>query len=477
MELSEWLEREGLSKYAELLAANDIDEVEILADLTDAEWEAIGIPIGARKKIRRGLSRLGYEVENTQALTPPAAPQAAQPSVENPPEPASLTPVQQPASPEVIPPQEAPQSFSEAPVQSVQPAATTVQTFNAPLHAQTPQTQATRHEPKAKTSRRATAIMVAVGIHVAIILIATTLTIFAASKDEPEIIAAIAPPAATPQQEMKKKTVQKQVKRAPSSASAAAAPMAIMMKANAEARFTTPEVTRTSTGPLGAGEGDLGSGAFGVGNGLGDAGAGGGAMFMGTKTKGRTAVIFDISKTMYSAVPLVVKEIKRVFADAQVVCVMGCQFEDDPGDGKSDLMPYQDNKVLLARVKNDPGGNASFIRLNKVMTEALFSLENCLSLSETTQMKGLQNMGLAIERLLEQPAANRPSTIFVFADFRDRINPEVMERVKKLLNRTQSKIVFYQAHDSFRSAEEHQKIKNFTEGIDGEIKIGLRQAN
>ena len=251
MNFNEWLEHESLGSLAEVLAANHIDEVEILADLNDAELEAIGIPIGARRKIRRALARLGFEVENTQALAPRQSP-----PIQDQLSPESLTqdshaPVPQPVSPDpqITQPNLDPPAASTSPAPNLSPPASSpqVQEFQA---------QATRHEPKAKNSRKATAIMVAVGVHVALIIIATTLTIFAASKDEPEIIAAIAPPSTTPQQEMQKKTVQKQVKRAPSSASAAAAPMAMMMKANAEARFTTPEVTRTSTGPLGVGEGD-----------------------------------------------------------------------------------------------------------------------------------------------------------------------------------------------------------------------------
>lgn len=73
------IERSGDLDPAEILAANHINDVEILADLNDVELEAIGIPIGARKKIRRALARLGYEVEDTQALSPqPAADEFAQ---------------------------------------------------------------------------------------------------------------------------------------------------------------------------------------------------------------------------------------------------------------------------------------------------------------------------------------------------------------------------------------------------------------
>ncbi|MDF1739087.1 MAG: hypothetical protein P1U86_08005 [Verrucomicrobiales bacterium] len=232
MNLETWLEEQGLSKYDSLFAYHEISDLEVLALLSEAELESIGLPLGPRKKILSELSQLEPKEAGraTEQVAPPFIPSERLPHLTN----------------------------SEA--------------------APTPRTPAfsgsSRIKAKGKSSRKATAIFVAVAVHVAIILIATTLTIFAATKDEPEIIAMIAPPSSTPQQEMKKKTVQKQVRQAPSAASAAAAPMAQMMKANAEAQFSTPDVTRTSTGPLGIGDGDLGTGAFGAGTGLGDAGGG-----------------------------------------------------------------------------------------------------------------------------------------------------------------------------------------------------------
>ena len=425
-----WLESEGLGKHADALAANDIDEVEILADLNDAELESLGIPIGARKKIRRALARLGYEVGNTQALSPQLAVPEATPS---PPETLSAepqsawseAPAQEPAS------EPAAQPASVAPVEPapitpshLAPVTSSPQAFDA---------QATRHEPKAKNSRKATAIMVAVGVHVALIIIATTLTIFAASKDEPEIIAAIAPPSTSPQQEMKKKTVQKQVKRAPSAASAAAAPMAQMMKANAAARFTTPEVTRTSTGPLGVGEGDLGTGAFGVGDGLGDAGDGGG-MFMGTSTSANLAVVFDITASVGEALPVVVKEIQRTFKDAQVVSVFGASFKRR--NQNRTLIPYKDNKPVLALVRKYSKAKAD--EFNKV----LFSLSRSESIEEKSRDPEFrQSLGTAIEILLNQE--NPPGNIFVFSDFADGVDPRYMQEMQALARRKRCKVVFW----------------------------------
>ena len=227
MEFNEWLETIELSKYADVFAENDIDEVTILADLSDEELESLGIPVGARKKILRAL---GGE------RPPSAIPETGQTQ-----SPGFST--EHSADPQAGVPTEAIPEHGHA--ANVVPAAN-----NA---------RSSRIEAKGKSSGKATAILVAVAAHLVILLVATTLTIFAASRDEPELVATIAPPSTTPQQEMKKKTVQKQVKRSPTSRSAAAAPMAQMMKASAEARFTTPDVTKTSTGPLGMGEGELGS--------------------------------------------------------------------------------------------------------------------------------------------------------------------------------------------------------------------------
>ncbi len=458
MNFNEWLESEGLGLMAEVFAANHIDEVEILADLNDAELESLGIPIGARKKIRRALARLGYEVEDTQALSPQMAVPETAPS---PPE--SLSPDQQPAWSEETAQEAEPQPASGAPVAPAQAAAFPTEAFASPPQEQASQPQATHHQPKAKNSRKATAIMVAVGVHVAIILIATTLTIFAASKDEPEIIAAIAPPSTTPQQEMKKKTVQKQVKRAPSAASAAAAPMAQMMKANAEARFTTPEVTRTSTGPLGVGEGDLGTGAFGVGSGLGDAGDGG--AFMGSKVQGNLAVVFDITKSMYSANPIVIAEIKRAFQDAHVVCVYGAQFTDQPAK----FVRYKSNEEVLAQVKS-ASEKIGAVAVGKAMNEALFSLRRCDSLARTRQF-ALQSLGTAIENLLNQD--NRPGTIFVFSDFKDGVEPAYMNKVQELVKQHKTKIVFWNPGRWQKGQREDRALyEAFAKATRGEVKAG-----
>jgi hypothetical protein len=120
-------------------------------------------------------------------------------------------------------------------------------------------------EPQLPSQRatKATAALVAVGFHVLIAVIAALVVILPRTQEEPEIVAMMAAP---PQkkQEMQKKNVVKQTKKT-SASSAAAAPLAQLMRANAMAKISLPNVTRTSKGPLGIGDADFGAGGFGSG--------------------------------------------------------------------------------------------------------------------------------------------------------------------------------------------------------------------
>ena len=144
-----------------------------------------------------------------------------------------------------------------------------------------------------KVGSKLTAVSVAILVHVLLAIIGAILVILPPKRDDPEIVAAvIGPPAA--KQEMQKKNVVKQVKKSTSAASAAA-PVAQLMRANAMAKFSLPKVTTTSTGPLGMGEGNLGSGGFGgTGSGLGS----GASFFGGSATGQRFLFVLDHSASM-----------------------------------------------------------------------------------------------------------------------------------------------------------------------------------
>ena len=148
-------------------------------------------------------------------------------------------------------------------------------------------------EAPSQTGKKMTAIAVAIAVHVVIALIAMLVVILPEQKDEPEIVAAVIGPPVE-KQEMQKKNVVKQTKKT-SASSAAAAPMAQLMRANAVAKISLPNVTKTSKGPLGLGDADFGSGGFGSGG----SGLGSGASFFGGSSTGkRFLFVLDHSGSM-----------------------------------------------------------------------------------------------------------------------------------------------------------------------------------
>ncbi len=67
-----WLASLGLGQYASAFAAQQIDG-DVIAELTDADLQALGLPLGPRKKILKAVAALH---------APPAAPRAPRPGVE-----------------------------------------------------------------------------------------------------------------------------------------------------------------------------------------------------------------------------------------------------------------------------------------------------------------------------------------------------------------------------------------------------------
>jgi class 3 adenylate cyclase len=67
-QIAEWLERLGLSEYAQRFAENDIDFT-ILSDVTDQDLEKIGIAsLGHRRKLLRGIATLKNIEKGTSAM-------------------------------------------------------------------------------------------------------------------------------------------------------------------------------------------------------------------------------------------------------------------------------------------------------------------------------------------------------------------------------------------------------------------------
>ena len=68
-QIADWLEKLGMSEYAQRFAENKID-VSVLRHLTDQDLKDIGVPLGHRRKILAAVSDLGGA---TPVTTEPAA--------------------------------------------------------------------------------------------------------------------------------------------------------------------------------------------------------------------------------------------------------------------------------------------------------------------------------------------------------------------------------------------------------------------
>src|SRR5262249_11510685 len=53
-QIADWLEKLGLSQYAQRFAEKDID-VEVLSELTENDFDRLGVAIGHRRKIMRAI--------------------------------------------------------------------------------------------------------------------------------------------------------------------------------------------------------------------------------------------------------------------------------------------------------------------------------------------------------------------------------------------------------------------------------------
>src|SRR5436189_3915093 len=56
-DLAQWLEKLGMSEYAQRFAENRID-LSVLPDLTEQDLKELGIVLGDRRKILRAIARL-----------------------------------------------------------------------------------------------------------------------------------------------------------------------------------------------------------------------------------------------------------------------------------------------------------------------------------------------------------------------------------------------------------------------------------
>ena len=56
-QIADWLEKLGMSEYAERFAENDID-ISVLRDLTDQDLKELGVSLGHRRKMLRAIAEL-----------------------------------------------------------------------------------------------------------------------------------------------------------------------------------------------------------------------------------------------------------------------------------------------------------------------------------------------------------------------------------------------------------------------------------
>src|SRR6516162_3009327 len=84
MDVGEWLKGVGLGQYEATFRAHDID-VDVLPDVTEADLEKIGLPLGARKRLLKAIAnlrpaessppeQLGTTPEPSQLPTAPSPP-------------------------------------------------------------------------------------------------------------------------------------------------------------------------------------------------------------------------------------------------------------------------------------------------------------------------------------------------------------------------------------------------------------------
>ena len=76
MNLGEWLKGLGLEQYEATFREHEID-ADVLPDLTEADLEKIGLPLGARKRLMKGIAGLASKEAPPSAETPAPPPETS----------------------------------------------------------------------------------------------------------------------------------------------------------------------------------------------------------------------------------------------------------------------------------------------------------------------------------------------------------------------------------------------------------------
>jgi len=84
-QIADWLEKLGMSEYADRFAENDID-IDVLNELTDQDFDRLGVSLGDRRRMLRALRELGASpiaaVTERQTSAPTAPEQAPKDTAE-----------------------------------------------------------------------------------------------------------------------------------------------------------------------------------------------------------------------------------------------------------------------------------------------------------------------------------------------------------------------------------------------------------
>jgi len=265
----------------------------------------------------------------------------------------------------------------------------------------TPPETASRSRPS-RLHPRAIAIIVTVALHLLLALFAAIRSVLPAPEDRPELVAEMQAPEKERTKVLEKQEVQKRIEQT----LAQAPPMRRVVRTEALASMAIPEMTNLLEDPIGLGEGDLG---VGFGNQR-TTRMGRGAMFFGQRVTGRLGVVFDVSGSMHDFVPIVIDEINRAFRQATVVCCNPASLV--PLRGKPEAVPYREADRSKCNLPS------TFTEAGRAMNEDLMGLPNCWFL-----LRASSNLGGGIEYLFEDGA----TSIFVFSDFQDTIDPEYLE--------------------------------------------------
>ena len=78
-QIADWLEKLGMSEYAQRFAENDID-IDVLSELTDQDFDRLGVSLGHRRRMLRAIRELGASPIAAVTVRQASAPTAPEPA-------------------------------------------------------------------------------------------------------------------------------------------------------------------------------------------------------------------------------------------------------------------------------------------------------------------------------------------------------------------------------------------------------------